>query len=102
MSGTLEVVRTVEHLKKILKEDLDDFHDFAITLKGGILSRKEIRLLKDYPDRRYKAGKVDKFYIHNSSCGAMQTLTESQLFDEQHTNIGKAMKMGGFFKETFE
>ena len=61
-------------------------HDFAIMLNGGVFSRKGIQ---------FKSGTYRVFnYIDDTK----QRLTGEQLFDASITNIGKAIKLGGFFE----
>jgi hypothetical protein len=39
------------------------------------------------------------FYVFNYIDGTEQALSESQLFDEQYTNIGRAINCGWLYKE---
>lgn len=77
-------IKDVEHLKEMIE---DDNHDFYIALKGGGRSSKCI----DYEPES------EMFTIENEIDGTEQELTEQQLFDEDYTNIGKAIKVGSLY-----
>jgi hypothetical protein len=64
-------------------------HEYAIALQHGLYSRKWIHL------RQSRKGVV--FDIENCIDGSRQRLVEKQLFDEEYTNIGKAIQKGAFF-----
>ena len=77
-------VKTTEELKKMIEEGV---HDFFIQLNYGARSSKYM----DY------SPKTKQYYVENEIDGSEQQLTEEQLMDEQHTNIGKAITAGAFY-----
>ena len=81
-----EQVKTVAKLRKLAKKDGGE--DFFIALNGGLRSSKHISYASD----------EKKFYVSNEIDGSEQTLTEKQLLNECYTNIGKAIKLGGFYR----
>jgi hypothetical protein len=77
-------VEDIEHLKELIRQG---HHDFAISLKHGLISRKQIKY-----DEKKQVFKV-KNLIDNSK----ERLTEKKLLDDSITNIGKAITKGAFF-----
>jgi hypothetical protein len=77
-------------------DDLNDAiaggnEDFAIVLAGGgLISRKRIT----FQGNRYR--------VTNHIDESEQSFSDKQLFDERCTNIGRAMKAGGFVTLTSE
>ena len=61
-------------------------HEFAIQLNAGVYSRKEIHLTNG------------NYCILNCIDDTYQTLTPSELFDKNLTNIGDAISKHSFFK----
>ncbi len=78
-------IKTMEQLKRLVKKD--GGMECKIRLKAGLVSRKHIS---------YDG---DLFYVHNYIDESRQTLTEKELMDVKHTNIGKAMKAGALLKD---
>jgi len=70
-------------LDKVLADEQE--HDFAIMLNGGIMSRKGIRFAEG------------RYCVYNYIDDTKQRLTEQQLMDSYATNIGKSIKLKGFF-----
>lgn len=77
-------VKTTEQLKKMISQGV---HDFFIQLNYGARSSKFMDF--DTRDRR--------FVIENEIDGSKQRLNETNLFNERHTNIGKAINAGAFY-----
>ena len=77
-------IKTVKALKKAIE---NEENDFFLVVGGFARSSKTIFLTED-----------NKFDITNEIDDSEQTLTEDELFDETLTNIGKAMKLGAFYK----
>ena len=80
-------IRTMEALKKEANSEQDP--EFFILLNGGLRSSK--RIIWDENDKL--------FYIVNYIDDTEQELTEVQLMDKEHTNIGYAMTKGALFKD---
>jgi len=78
-------IEPVEPLKELAGEE--GGLECVIRLKHGLISRKRI----DYVQ--------DRFYIFNYIDESEQFLTEEELMDSGHTNIGLAMKKGALIKE---
>ena len=78
-------IRTIEKLKELAKDGLNCF----ILLNGGLRSSKYIRY---YPDD-------NSFYVLNLIDDSEQELTEGQILDSSHTNIGEAMEKGALIKD---
>jgi len=78
-------IKTIGQLKELAKKGLDCF----ILLNGGLRSSKHIRY---YPDDK-------SFYVLNLIDDSEQELTESQILDSAHTNIGEAMKKGALIMD---
>ena len=75
-------IKTVNALKKAIASG---HNEFAILLSGGIMrSSKHI----SYDGK--------KFYVTNYIDETDQELSEKELFDEEITNIGRAMKADAF------
>jgi len=80
-------VRDLKHFKDILSEERyeEDPAEFRMAMNGGVYSRKEIML-------------SDGIYlVTNCIDDSEQDLTEEQLFDEDYTLIGSAIKKGCLF-----
>lgn len=88
-------VNSLEHLKGILEDAHGDFKDFHIQLNGGLRSSKQISLIKDCIDLRFKAGKTDKFQVFSSIDGSIMLMTENEL--KAQTNIVYAIKHRALF-----
>lgn len=80
----MKQVKTIEELKDIISRGE---HDFFISLNGGARSSKII----DYNVL------TKKFHITNEIDGTKQVLSEKNLFNRKHTNIGYAMSVGAFY-----
>jgi hypothetical protein len=78
-----EKVNDKNHLDALLAQGHTDF--FISLAGGGLVSRKTIE----------KNG--NKYYITNWIDGSTRTLVD--LFDENETNIGKALKVGALYRE---
>ena len=78
-------VKTTEQLKQMISEGV---HDYFIALAGGQARSSKTM---DYSPRS------KRFYIENEIDGTRQRLTERNLFNEVHTNIGKAINAGAFY-----
>lgn len=78
-------VTSLKHLNTIL--DDKESHDFYILLTGGIVSRKTVR----------KSTSVT-YAITNHIDDSHQSLTEDELFDENITHIGIALKKGALIE----
>ena len=78
-------IRTIQQLKELAKNGLDCF----ILLNGGLRSSKHIRF---HPDD-------NSFYVLNLIDDSEQELTEAQILDSAHTNIGEAMKKGALIMD---
>lgn len=77
-------VTSIDELKKMIEEG---YHDFFIMLNFGLRSSKTI----DYSEE------ASLFYVENEIDDSEQELTESEMMDENCTNIGKAIKCGAFY-----
>lgn len=76
-------IKNVRELRKILNEGK---HEFLISLKGGLVSSKYI----DLTDH-------GKFDVYNGIDGsAIANLNGRDLYNQNITNIGKAMRTGAF------
>lgn len=78
-------IKTMEQLKKLANED--GGMECKIRLKAGLVSRKHIS---------YDG---DLFYVHNYIDETRQTLTEKELMNRDHTNVGLAMEKGALIKD---
>ncbi len=79
-------IRTIGRLKELTtKGGLECF----ILLNGGLRSSKFIRY---YPDD-------NSFYVFNYIDDTEQELTEAQILDRQHSNIGEAMEKGALIRD---
>ncbi len=78
-------IKTIEQLKELAKED--GGMECKIRLKGWLMSRKHISY----------DGKL--FYVHNYIDESRQELTEKELMNRDHTNVGHAMTRGALVKE---
>ena len=85
-------VKSLEHLKTILKENDNGTLECFIETNGGGRSWKTIT----YANEDDKDGNP-KFEILNEIDETRQVLTEKNLFNERYTNIGKAIENGSFF-----
>jgi hypothetical protein len=76
---------------KQLKAEAEQGAEFFILLNHGLRSSKDI--VWDAQQR--------KFHVFNHIDQTEQHLTERQLLNRRHTNIGFAMKRGALFKDDF-
>ena len=83
-----EEFKLIESLEQ-LKVEAEDFAEFLIQLKGGLVSRKVIRWDED--DK--------KFWILNCIDDTEQCLTEKQIINKEHTLIGEAIEKKAFYKD---
>jgi hypothetical protein len=83
-----EEFKLIESLEQ-LKVEAEDFAEFLIQLKGGLVSRKVIRWDED--DK--------KFWILNCIDDTEQCLTEKQIINNEHTLIGEAIEKKAFYKD---
>ena len=72
-----------------LKEESRGGAEFFIILRFNLRSTKYIEW-----DRQERV-----FYVINFIDGTEQTLNKKQLFDQQYTNIGRAIKSGWLYKD---
>lgn len=84
-------VKSLEHLKTILKENDNGTLECFIETNGGGKSWKTIT----YSPQCDRHGN-NKFEILNEIDETRQVLTEKNLFNEKFTNIGKAIENGSF------
>jgi len=84
-------VKSLEHLKQLLDANGEDPLDCYILLNGGFSSSKTLS---------YDGDKT--FFILNEIDDTEQELTEEELFDRNHTNIGYAIENGAFFVYNYE
>lgn len=82
---TYKQVLSVAQLKELCR---DEQREFFILLNGGIRSSKSI--LYNTDDRMFE--------ILNNIDDTEQILSESELLDEDETNIGKAILAGSFYQ----
>ena len=80
----MKQIKTIKELRKSIDRGN---YDYVIRLNGGFLSRKTI-CTDDWDE---------KFEITNEIDGTEQILSATEIFDENLTNIGLAMKRGSFF-----
>ena len=79
-------IRTIQQLKELTtKGGLECF----ILLNGGLRSSKYIRY---HPED-------NSFYVFNYIDDTEQELTEAQILDRQHSNIGEAMEKGALIRD---
>lgn len=78
-------VTSFEHLLDLLSVGQEDFF---IGLKGGL--RSSVMLFQHDED-------LTTLTVLNEIDGTTQILTKKQLYDEDYTNIGKALDKGGFY-----
>ncbi|MDD5457850.1 MAG: hypothetical protein PHF37_00430 [Phycisphaerae bacterium] len=78
-------ITTIRQLKKLAQNGLDCF----ILFHGCLKSSKHIRYQPD----------SNTFYVLNLIDDSEQELTESQILDSKHSNIGEAMKKGALIRE---
>lgn len=83
-----EEFKLIESLEQ-LKVEAEDFAEFLIQLKGGLVSRKVIRWDED--DK--------KFWILNCIDDTEQCLTEKQIINHKYTLIGEAIIKKAFYKD---
>ena len=91
-------VESFEHLFKIL-EETGGYHTFCIQLNYGLISRFEMQLFPDAPDKRFKDGKTDKIDILHCNAGHWHTVTKNQLKNPDYSNIPTAIEKGAFYWE---
>lgn len=77
-----KIIKSIKTLNKVLADG--EMHEFIVRLNGGIGSRKSIML------------DGDVYLITNHIDDSEQDLTADELFDENITIIGKAIKSGAF------
>ena len=88
----MKQIKSVEHLKTICVKankglkDCYEWVEFFIVLNRGVKSSKTISF------------QGDCFVVINSIDDTTQELTEQQINDDKITNIGKAIKLGSFYK----
>lgn len=76
-----EFVTTTNQLLNLIEKN---HYNYAVLLAGGLIySRKTIHYNK----------KTNKFIVINHVDESIQKLTETELLDDQYTNIGKAMPL---------
>jgi hypothetical protein len=80
-------IKTIEELKREAQGEQDT--EFFILLRGYMRSSK--RIIWNEEDKR--------FYIINFIDDTEQELSETQLMDEDYTNIGYAMTNGALYKD---
>jgi len=74
-----------------LKAEAEQGAEFFILLNHGLRSSKGI----------VWDAEAKKFHVFNHIDQTEQHLTERQIMDKSHTNIGYAMKKGALFKHDF-
>ncbi len=79
------IIKNIEQLKELSKDGLD----CHIRLNFGLRSSKHIYYNED----------VNTFEVINHIDDSEQTLTEEQLFNEDYTNIGIALKSNALIKD---
>ena len=84
--NVLEKVTSIKKLREITKKK---YVNFRLLLNGGLFSKKTIRFDEEEM----------KFYIYNHIDDSVQIIGLHQILNEEYTNIGKAIKMGSFFRE---
>ena len=72
-----------------LKKESRGGAEFFISLRSSLKSTKWIEY-----NRQERL-----FYVFNYIDGTEQALNQTQLFDEQYTNIGRAINCGWLYKE---
>lgn len=82
-------VKTIEELRKILDKGAGEFF---ILMNGGMRSWKTL----NYSSKLDKHER-NKIEILNEIDESRQVLTEENLFNDNHSIIGKAMKAGAFY-----
>jgi len=85
-------VKSLEHLKQLIDENDGGTLECFIELNGGGRSWKTIT----FADKNDKNGNA-KFEILNEIDESRQVLTEKNLFNTKHTNIGDAINKGAFY-----
>ena len=78
-------IKTIEQLKELAEGE--EGVECVIRLRHGLISRKKI----DYIE--------GQFCVFNYIDESEQFLTEEELMDSGHTNIGLAMEKGALIKE---
>lgn len=79
------IIENIEQLKELSKDGLECY----IRLNGGVRSSKHIFYNED----------VNTFEIINYIDDSEQTLTEEQLFNQDYTNVGIALKSNALIKD---
>lgn len=82
-TSSKRTIKSVEELKKAISAG---HREFAISLNGGLKSRKLIRI-----------NKKGFIVIRNNIDNSLQTLCDNQISDASRTNIGRAMELGAFY-----
>ena len=94
-----KLIQSIEQLKKAIR---NEHHEFAITLNGGLKSCKYIEIIKSLnPHQTNLTSAVNTkkkiFRITNGIDDSEQSLSEKDIFDEDITSIGIAMKQNAFY-----
>jgi uncharacterized protein YaaR (DUF327 family) len=79
------LIEDLEHLKQLSKDRMLECY---ISLNGGLRSTKTIQFFPEY----------NTFNIINYIDDTEQDLTVEELFDEELTNIGKALTLKALYK----
>ena len=79
-------INSLEELDKYLDNNLGDPIDCFIAFKGSVKSSKSICKIED-----------GKYSILNEIDDTEDILTSQEIFDEELTHIGKAMKLNSFY-----
>ena len=82
------IVNSINQLKKLAV----DGADFYIALNGGLRSSKTITYIPSN----------NTFEIFNDIDGSFDILTEEELFDRKHTNLGYALENNALFAYEYE
>lgn len=78
----MEKVTSLQELKRLVGKGR---HDYFIQLNFGLRSSKQI----DYDG--------EKFYVFNFVDSTEQVLSDSEIMDDDYTNIGVAINRGAFW-----
>ncbi len=81
----IKKINSVEELKENCSDEIGEFY---VLLNYGLRSSKTI----------YFNTKTKRFSVLNEIDGTRQSFTEKSIFNEERTNIGKAIKQGAFYK----
>lgn len=83
---TTKTATRIKCIHELQKDCEDCAKEYFINLNGGVRSSKTINW------------DGEKFWILNQIDDSEQELTPTELDDESLTNIGKAIKLGSFYK----